>query len=560
MEAARDESRPLVQISAEFPANDGGADEEAAVDIQSTTEHGKHPISRMVFRVVGFSLPLVMGAGLCFLALWVRRRRNHFGHMSYEELLQRAEATPMHRCPWMSSTAVAEQMECQDGTLCYGESCCGYHGGRTKCPLDRPVMCANKWCNGDYCCQKDCSLFGGPRPCHHMQESLSSAYHLHKNGKRCNPSQGFLWEGLDEKCDERCSSVPGCVYFTTYTMGWCQLSNTCSSMSPTGALVVTYAKKDVTRVLFIGNSFTYINDLPHQLVNVAASLGRTVEVENSTIGGCTLYAQRPQEDHRTMELLRRDWDFIVLNDQSMIPAFQSTREKYFYPAINNFAAHKKHAKIVLYLTMAYHDGSSVDACHTHAGSDRCWPLGDLGDVLHRECDKSHFNPIESFACMGYAVARGYLAAVEKSGADLVAPAGLAWQAAHGVREIPASCKAHIDAEYSEPMHLSLVQDGQLPDLALHAKSWGKVDIHPTRVGQYLNALTLFATLFGESPLGAGQPNCLSHCFQDDWTIATPGPVKPPVVHATLRKLQEIAELVVAKCGQACNRRISASDF
>lgn len=514
---------------------------------------------RMLFRVVGFSLASVMVASLCFLAPWVRRR-SHLGHMSYEELLQRAEVTPMHRCPWMSSTAVAEQMECQDGTLCYGETCCGYHGGRTKCPLDRPVMCAYKWCNGDYCCHRDCSLFGGPRPCHHMQESLSSAYHFYKKAKRCNPSQGFLWEGLDAKCHERCSSVPGCVYFTTYTMGWCQLSNTCSSTSPTGSLVVTYVKKDVTRVLFIGNSFTYINDLPHQLVHVAASLGRTVEVENSTIGGCTLYAQRPRMDHHTMELLKRDWDFIVLNDQSMIPAFQTTRDKYFYPAIENFAAHKKHAKLVLYLTMAYHDGSSVDACHIHSGSDRCWPLGDLGDTLHQECEKSHFNPMEmeSFACMGYAVARGYLAAVEKTDADLVAPAGLAWQAAHGVREIPASCKAHIDAEYSEPMHLSLVQDGLLPNLALHAKAWGKVDIHPTRVGQYLNALTLFATLFGESPLGAAQPSCLANCFQDDWTIATPGPVN--LVHATLRKLQEIAEHVVSKCGEACNRRISASNF
>lgn len=329
-------------------------------------------------------------------------------------------------------------------------------------------------------------------------------------------------------------------------------------MSHTGALVLTYAKKDVTRVLFIGNSFTYVNDLPHQLVHVAASLGRTVEVENSTIGGCTLYAQR--EDHRTTELLKRDWDFIVLNDQSLIPAFQTTREEYFYPAINYFASYKKHAKLVLYLTMAYHDGSSVNACTDHEGTDRCWPLGDLGDVLHRECEKSQFNPIESFACMGYAVARGYLAAVERSSADLVAPAGLAWQAAHGVREVPASCKAHIDAQYDEPMRVPLLQDAELPGLALHAHSWDRVDIHPTRVGQYLNALTLFATLFGESPLGAAQPSCLSHCYQDDWTVATPGPVKPPVLQATLRKLQELAGHVVSKCGQACNKPVSASDF
>jgi hypothetical protein len=29
-----------------------------------------------------------------------------------------------------------------------------------------------------------------------------------------------------------------------------------------------------TRVLFIGNSFTFVNDLPHQLINIAESLGK----------------------------------------------------------------------------------------------------------------------------------------------------------------------------------------------------------------------------------------------------------------------------------------------
>ena len=32
-----------------------------------------------------------------------------------------------------------------------------------------------------------------------------------------------------------------------------------------------------TRVLFIGNSFTFVNDLPHQLKNIAESLGEVRE-------------------------------------------------------------------------------------------------------------------------------------------------------------------------------------------------------------------------------------------------------------------------------------------
>ena len=60
-----------------------------------------------------------------------------------------------------------------------------------------------------------------------------------------------------------------------------------------------------TRVLFVGNSFTFVNDLPHQLINIARSLGHEIEVANSTIGGCTAYYQRADTDARTAELLQQ---------------------------------------------------------------------------------------------------------------------------------------------------------------------------------------------------------------------------------------------------------------
>ena len=66
------------------------------------------------------------------------------------------------------------------------------------------------------------------------------------------------------------------------------------------------------RILFVGNSFTFVNDLPHQIKHIAESLGDEAVVANSTIGGCTLYAQTPELDQRTETLLQEDWDFIVL--------------------------------------------------------------------------------------------------------------------------------------------------------------------------------------------------------------------------------------------------------
>ena len=48
-------------------------------------------------------------------------------------------------------------MECGDGTHCNGQSdgwtCCNIHGKRSKCPPNFPIMCANKGCWGDHCCQ-----------------------------------------------------------------------------------------------------------------------------------------------------------------------------------------------------------------------------------------------------------------------------------------------------------------------------------------------------------------------------------------------------------------------
>ena len=76
------------------------------------------------------------------------------------------------------TTTVDGQLECNDGTLCLmgyvdggDSSCCNEHGGRAKCPPDKPHMCADATgcADGqDYCCSSfasDCSHSGGLRPC-----------------------------------------------------------------------------------------------------------------------------------------------------------------------------------------------------------------------------------------------------------------------------------------------------------------------------------------------------------------------------------------------------------
>ena len=43
-------------------------------------------------------------------------------------------------------------------------------------------------------------------------------------------------------------------------------------------------------ILFIGNSYTYYNDLPEMVSNIASSFGDSVTYDQSTPGGSSLYA------------------------------------------------------------------------------------------------------------------------------------------------------------------------------------------------------------------------------------------------------------------------------
>eukprot|EP01059_Diplonema_ambulator_P010930 TRINITY_DN20946_c0_g1_i1.p1 TRINITY_DN20946_c0_g1~~TRINITY_DN20946_c0_g1_i1.p1 ORF type:complete len:330 (+),score=69.18 TRINITY_DN20946_c0_g1_i1:39-992(+) len=263
-----------------------------------------------------------------------------------------------------------------------------------------------------------------------------------------------------------------------------------------------------TRVLFVGNSFTYVNDLPHQFLNVASGLGQDVYVDNSTIGGCTLYYQQPQFDNRTKELLQEEWDYIVLQDYSALPTVRAARSEYMEPAVGTFAQQKKDAKIVMYLTWGYYDGNTA-ACPS-SDTAVCFPKGTLASMTNPPCNQSDYyhSMVGDFPCMGYSLIRGYLD-MFNYGAEVVAPCGVSWQVVRGVTSINATCRAEIDQQYATPLsnpNLPLPTNGALKDLMLYRILPGnQIDKHPNVAGQYLNALTFYATLFNSSVTGAPPP-------------------------------------------------------
>ncbi len=96
--------------------------------------------------------------------------------------------------------------------------------------------------------------------------------------------------------------------------------------------VVTHAQ--TTRVLFVGNSYTYSNDLPGMFTQLAASMGETVQTGMVAPGGYTFQGHTTYAATQTA-IAQGDWDFVVFQEQSQRPAFppaQVATEVYPYAA------------------------------------------------------------------------------------------------------------------------------------------------------------------------------------------------------------------------------------
>jgi hypothetical protein len=193
------------------------------------------------------------------------------------------------------------------------------------------------------------------------------------------------------------------------------------------------------RVLFVGNSYTYVNDLPGMLAVIAGSAGHLVETRTVARGGATL-ADAVDRPETADAIATTRWDVVVLQEQSEIPAAVGAREAQMYPATRRLARQieASAATPLLFDTWAHRDG---------------WPEAGLPtyERMQREVD------------------RGYLAIAHELGIA-VAPVGAAW------------LEARTDA----------------PGMNL----WQGDGSHPNERGTYLAACVFYAALFHESPVGS----------------------------------------------------------
>lgn len=81
-----------------------------------------------------------------------------------------------------------------------------------------------------------------------------------------------------------------------------------------------FAKAKKVNVLFIGNSYIYVNDLPKAVSDIATSLGDTLVYTTQAIGGSTANTLW-NTAAVTSAIAQGGWDYVVLQCQSQEPAF-----------------------------------------------------------------------------------------------------------------------------------------------------------------------------------------------------------------------------------------------
>ncbi|MCW3124652.1 MAG: type sorting protein [Bacteroidetes bacterium] len=125
--------------------------------------------------------------------------------------------------------------------------------------------------------------------------------------------------------------------------------------------ISSFAQKKI-KVLFIGNSYTSVNDLPHTVAQVASGLGDTVIYDSNAPGGYTF--QQHSVDATTLsKIAQGTWDFVVLQEQSQRPSFDPSQvevEVYPYAHTLDSLIHAANpcTETVFYMTWGKKNGDS----------------------------------------------------------------------------------------------------------------------------------------------------------------------------------------------------------
>ena len=129
------------------------------------------------------------------------------------------------------------------------------------------------------------------------------------------------------------------------------------------------------RVLFIGNSYTYYNDLPAMLTNMTAASPQSILADAVTEPGATL--QLLWEKGKALKKIRsQQWDFVILQEQSLRPTTDPELMQR-YARKFDAAIREKGARTVFYLTWARLNKPEMQDVLDRAYSELAKELGAL---------------------------------------------------------------------------------------------------------------------------------------------------------------------------------------
>lgn len=203
----------------------------------------------------------------------------------------------------------------------------------------------------------------------------------------------------------------------------------------------------ITSVLFIGNSYTYVNDLPGTFRQLALSKGDSVFTDMSAPGGYT-FEQHTTNATTLSKISQQSWNYVVLQEQSQKPAFpqsQVQQEVYPYATTLDSLIHANDSctETVFYMTWGRKNGDASNC--------------------------ANYPPICTYAGMQQSLRESYLAMGQMNNAT-VSPVGMAWK--------------------------KIIAD------SLSFNLYQTDESHPSVYGTYLTACVFYAMLFQQSPVGA----------------------------------------------------------
>lgn len=127
-------------------------------------------------------------------------------------------------------------------------------------------------------------------------------------------------------------------------------------------LAINLYAGDSLRVLFIGNSYVYTNNIPDIVKNIANADGNSLNYSVSVPGGQTL--QQHFTNPTTLNFIQQgNWDYVVLQEQSQVPSFPDPQVAVqFYPYAKKLDSlihvFSPCAKTVFYVTWGRKNGDA----------------------------------------------------------------------------------------------------------------------------------------------------------------------------------------------------------